>query len=362
VAVRATALSKAWFSTINSEISSSSFIFPFIPLILQELCNLPTDEEHYQFEQLKLEAMKTQANTFAKGTRKNLRSSLKTFIIFCVKFGRPICPTDRSTLMSFAQLMSMTVGYGHIKMMHKALDATFPEEDFQVDSTLKAIKRQLAGTPFQTLPITPEILGQLYLFVDIDDPEQLAFWCSILTGFRCLLRKSNLVPVSLDKFDPLTGLSRSKIMLPNDKDVALVYLNWSKTNQFGNREMVIPMVADSVSALDPVLHLKLLFSNNLPDHLPAFSFVKNGRIRTVTYDKFTKDLRNLLDRSGYRSKSYSGHSLRRGGASYLYRLGADPLLIKAMGDWQSDCYQLYIHLSLEQRLAAQTKMATATDF
>ena len=272
--------------------------------------------------------------------------------------------------MSFAQLMSLSVGYGHIKnlfsgikMMHKALDAEFPEDDFQVDSTLKAIKRQLAGTPFQTLPITPEILGQLYLFVDIDDPEQLAFWCSMLTGFRCLLRKSNLVPVSLDKFDPQTGLSRSKIMLPDDKNVALVYLNWSKTNQFGSREMVIPMVADSNLALDPVRHLQLLFSsNNLPGYLPAFSFVKNGRIRTVTYDRFTKDLRNLLDKSGYRSKSYSGHSLRRGGASYLYRLGADPLLIKAMGDWQSDCYQLYIHLSLEQRLTAQTKMATASDF
>jgi hypothetical protein len=197
--------------------------------------------------------LRTQANSFAKGTRKNLKSSIKTFLIFCVKFGRPICPTDRSTLISFAQLMSLTVGYAHIKslfwaikLMHKALDATFPEDDFQVDSTMKAIKRQLAGTPFQTLPITPEILSQMYLFVDINDPEQLALWCSILTGFRCLLRKSNLVPVSLDKFAPETGLSRSKILIPEDKDIALVYLNWSKTNQFGNREMVIPMVADSV--------------------------------------------------------------------------------------------------------------------
>ena len=317
-----------------------------------------------------LEAMKTQANTYAKGTRKNLRSAMKTFILFCVKFGRSFCPTDRNTLMSFAQFMSLTVGYGHIKnlfwgikLMHNALDANFPEEDFQVDTTLKAIKRQLAGTPFQTLPITPEILKQLYLFVDITDPEQLANWCSILTGFRCLLRKSNLVPVSMDKFNPDSGLSRSKIMLPADKDVALVYLNWSKTNQFGNREMVIPMVADPVQALDPVFHLRLLFSTcNLPDHLPAFSFVKNGRIRCTTYDNFTTNLRKLLDTAGFRSKSYSGHSLRRGGASFLYSLGCDPILIQATGDWQSDCYQRYIFLSLDQRLEAQTKMATATRF
>ena len=246
--------------------------------------------------------------------------------------------------------------------MHRALDAKFPEDDFQVDTTLKAIKRQLAGTPYQTLPITPEILVQLYLFVDINDPEQLANWCSILTGFRCLFRKSNLVPISLDKFNPEFGLSRSKIMLPNDKDVALVYFNWSKTNQFGNKEVVIPMVADPVRALDPVFHLRLLFSNNLPNHLPAFSFVKNWTTRCVSHDKFTVYLRKLLDTAGYRSKSYSGHSLRRGGATYLYRLGADPVLIQATGDWQSDCYQRYIFLSLEQRLAAQVKMATGSSF
>ena len=114
-------------------------------------------------------------------------------------------------------------------------------------------------------------------------------------------------------------MSRSKIGFPPDKDVALVYLNWSKTNQFGNREVVIPMVADPVRALDPVFHLKKLFSSfNLPDHMPAFSYVKKGRILCVTYAKFTKDLRNLLDMAGFRAKSYSGHSFRRGGATYLY--------------------------------------------
>ena len=262
--------------------------------------------------------------------------------------------------MSFAQLMSLTVGYDHIKnlfsaikLLHRALDKKFPEDDFQVETTLKAIKRLLSGTPFQTLPIIPEILTKMYLFIDIQDPEQLANWCSFLTGFRCLLRKSNLVPTTLPNFDPQTGLSRSKIFIPEDKDVALVYLNWSKTNQFGNSEFVIPMVVDPLQALDPVFHLRKLFTMcDLPDHLPAFSFIKRGRIKCVTYTKFTEDLKKLLDKAGYRSKSYSGHSLRRGGASYLYSLGADPLLIQASGDWKSDCYQRYIFLSFEQRLSA----------
>ena len=328
------------------------------------------DTDIQQFTELSLEARIAQANTYAKGTRRNLRSALKTFALFCVKFGRPVCPTDRETLMSFAQLMSLSAGYGHIKnlfyaikIMHKALDEPFPEHDYQVDTTLKAIKRLLAGTPYQTLPITPEILEKMYLFVDIEDPEQLATWCSYLTGFRCLLRKSNLVPDSMEKFQAGNGLSRSKIRVLPEKNVALVYLNWSKTNQFNNREIVIPMVRDSVAALDPVFHLSKLFTNcDLPDHLPAFSYIKRGRVMCVTYTKFTKDLRDLLDKAGFRSKSYSGHSFRRGGATYLYRLGADPLLIQASGDWASDCYQRYIFLSLEQRIAAQTKMASRQNF
>ena len=323
-----------------------------------------------EFRELVHEATNAQINSFAKGTRKNLRSGIKTFLIFCIKFGRPVCPTDRDTLMSFAQLMSYTVGYNHIKnlfaavkFLHQALGHKFPEDDFQINSTLKAIKRLLAGTPYQTLPITPEILTKMYLFVDLRDPEQLATWCSYLTGFRCLLRKSNIVPISLDKFDPRTGLSRSKIAVLQDKNIALVYLNWSKTNQFGNSQMVVPMVSDLLQALDPVFHLTELFSRfNLPDHLPAFSYVKNGKLKCVTYAKFTTDLRKLLDKAGFRSKSYSGHSFRRGGATYLYRLNADPLLIQASGDWKSDCYQRYVFLSFEQRLEAQVKMSTGSRF
>ena len=248
-------------------------------------------------------------------------------------------------------------------MMHRALDQPFPEDDFQVDTTLKAIKRLLAGPPYQTLPITPEILEKMYLFVDIEDPEQLALWCSYLTGFRCLLRKSNLVPDSIEKFQPANGLSRSKIGLLPDKNVALVYLNWSKSNQFNDREYVIPMVRDPVLALDPVFHLIKLFTLCvLRDHLPAFSYIKHRRVMCVTYAKFTRDLGDLLDKAGSRSKSYSGHSFRRGGATYLYRLGADPLLIQASGDWASDCYQRYIFLSLEQRMEAQIRMAQKRNF
>ena len=184
-----------------------------------------------------------------------------------------------------------------------------------------------------------------------------------MTSFYCLLRKSSAVPASLQKFNPVTGLSRLKISFPTSRNICMVLQNHSKTNQFGNREFITPMVANPVRALCPVYHMRELFTRfNLAANLPAFSYIENHKVRCVTYDGFTKTLRRLLDAAGIKASSYSGHSFRRGGASYLYSLGADPLLIQATGDWQSDCFARYVFLSLDQRLQAQEKMAHNTKF
>ena len=155
---------------------------------------------------------------YAEGTKRNHRSNIKQFVIFCTKFGRPVCPTDRETLMAFARLESETIGYNSIKnifasikFLHKATNAEFPEDDWQLESTLKAIKRELAGAAFQTLPITPDILSKMYIFTDTSNPKGLAEWACFLTSFYCLLRKSSAVPQSLPKLNPATGLARLKV-------------------------------------------------------------------------------------------------------------------------------------------------------
>ena len=73
--------------------------------------------------------------------------------------------------MAFARLESATIGYGSIKnifssikFLHKALNEVLPDDDWQLESTLKAIKRELSGAAHQTLPITPDILAKMYLF------------------------------------------------------------------------------------------------------------------------------------------------------------------------------------------------------
>ena len=120
--------------------------------------------------------------------------------------------------------------FSSIKFLHKANNQIYPEDDWQLESTLKALKRELSGAPQQTLPITPEILLKMYAFVDISKPKDLACWCSFLTSFYCMLRKAPVVPKSIQNFDIARELSRNKIDMDSEDDVVLVLMNYSKTS------------------------------------------------------------------------------------------------------------------------------------
>ena len=74
---------------------------------------------------------------YAEGTKRNHRSNIKQFIIFCVKFQKPVCPTTRETLMAFARLEAATMSYGSIKnifstikFVHRAMNEEFPDDDW----------------------------------------------------------------------------------------------------------------------------------------------------------------------------------------------------------------------------------------
>ena len=63
------------------------------------------------------------------------------------------------------------------------MNAEYPDEDWQVESTLKAIKRELSGAAYQTLPITPDILLKMYACQNSTTPKGLAEWSCFLTSF-----------------------------------------------------------------------------------------------------------------------------------------------------------------------------------
>ena len=145
--------------------------------------------------------MRTQGYRFAKSTRKNYLSHIRSWFYFACFFGFCLLPASEDSICLFMELMSVTCGYEHcknvlggVKYLHAALDQPFPSNSFSLDTTMQGLKRRLARTPFQVLPINPTVLKLMYRGIDINKKEDLALWCAFLTAFYCLFRKANVVP------------------------------------------------------------------------------------------------------------------------------------------------------------------------
>ena len=59
----------------------------------------------------------------------------------------------------------------------------------------------------------------------------------------------------------------------------------------------------------------------------------------------------LMRAVGEDPDEFGAHSLRIGGATALYAAGADPIHIKTMGRWSSDCWRIYVRACFEQTLS-----------
>ena len=289
-------------------------------------------------------------------------SGVRTWFYFCVFFGLQHCPAIASDLVPFIELMALTVTYSHlkhllssIKFYHKSQNHQFPEFDFDIVNTMQGIKRRQSHTPNQALPLTPDIMRDMYALLDMSKVRDRALWCSYLITFYCLFRKSNSVPKSLSQVNMRRTLLRRHIRI--SQNTVYVHCTFSKTIQFGQRDLVIPIPANSDPVMDPVRNLRALFSvADCSLDSPAFSYGPN---LFISHSSFTSNLKRLLKLAGYEPALYSGHSFRRGGATLLYKLGASILQIQASGDWASQCFVRYLHVSEEEREAVQTLVSNA---
>ena len=87
---------------------------------------------------------------------------------------------------------------------------------------------------------------------------------------------------------------------------------------------------------------------------PLFYF-QSGRL--LTQSSVTHLLQDSARCAGLPYESLKGHSFRIGAASAAAAAGLPDWLIKVLGRWSSDCYQLYIHTPETVLLSPVPKMA-----
>ena len=79
---------------------------------------------------------------------------------------------------------------------------------------------------------------------------------------------------------------------------------------------------------------------------PAFTYLDGNILKTLAYSTFTSKLKETLDKCGFNSSHFSGHSFWRGGATFALHCCIPCDYIKLQGDWKSNAYERYLDRSL----------------
>jgi hypothetical protein len=260
---------------------------------------------------------------------------------------------------SFASVQSIRNYLNGVKLLHLFQDHPFPHiGSFNLKLLLRGIATRNPHTPRQALPISPTILTQLHAILDLSLPLHATLWSSFLIGFFLFARKSNLVPPSQPTFNKHKHLCRGDILVCTLG--LLVHIKWSKTIPRKQRYLLIPLTSIPNSPLCP-LQAFLHMTNLVParSHRPAFLVPSGSKLITLTHTSFTSHLRSLLHTLGFNPAAYSGHSFRRGGATWAFQSGVPGELIQLHRDWSSDSYLRYLDFSLQAKWGVSCTMTNA---
>ena len=317
-------------------------------------------------EVLQKEVRQSMRAAFSEGTSKNLKIQWRSYLLFCKFYGLKAIPTTVEILCLYGQFLgrsfksveSVRNYISGVKTLHQLIGVASPVEDsYQLTLVLRGIARSNPHLPHKALPLTPQILQDMYKYLNVDTPLDATFWCLFLFLFFLMSRKSNMVPNSVADFNPHKQLLRQDVNFL--QGALVVFVKWSKTNQFGARLLKIPLAAIPGSILCPVkAYSHMLDLVPASDNEPLFGIKdSSSKLVPITYRQLQGKIKELIGKTGREPDLYSSHSFRRGGCSWAFKSGVSTDLIQHHGDWLSDCYKNYLTFDFGEKLSVSRDMA-----
>lgn len=295
----------------------------------------------------------------------------RSWVAFCDSVSSSHFPADERIVALFLASLSLkglraasiTKYLGIVRVFFLANGHSWKFDDsFLLRQVLRGTRRVNAASSAAKAGVTPAMLLQFRRHLDLTDPFDAAVWAAMLVAFFSFLRSGNLLPPSASRFESGRHLSFGDFNL-YDGGFELS-LRRTKTIQFNDRVLIVPVASIPGSPLCPVVAVSnsWLLSHVERSSLPAFSYrSRSGSLTTLTKPRFVAALKNLCSLIGLDPASFSGHSFRRGGATFAHAVGVPDGLIQLQGDWVSDAYKQYISVSVVERRAASSTMAASLD-
>ena len=302
-------------------------------------------------------AAKVRAYCWAPSTWRTKASQWRKYITFCALLLTPVVPTTVDSMCRFIVYLSDTLAYvsidnyvsGVISLnKYFGYNVAYIRLDFVFSTTLKGLRRLLGDPEPLRVTLTLEDILNMSSGVDLLSINERAMWACIVTSFRSLLRKCNLVPNNL-KLEGHFLRRKSLRFLPWG---VLLRISSSKTVQYGQRIHLVPITYAPGSALCAASLIKDHFNDipaSSPDS-PAFLLNRGGKSVPLTYPVLMQYLKRLLKVINMDIPGAGVHSLRRAGAAFLHHAGVPLEDIRQAGDWVSLTALIYLAKPLSSRI------------
>lgn len=306
---------------------------------------------------------------YRPGTKKNLRSQLNNYYEFCQKYRLEAVPADSRQVTRFAVFLhsqkglnprSINNNVAAVRTLHGLLEETIPEVSGYVhQAVLRGLKARHSAPVKKATPIDPFVFRLIKPFVNFKDPLELVCWVALLMGFHLLLRASNITSASRKHFNPSENLVRQDFRM--HKNVMLVHIRWSKTLQYQERKLLIPVIPFVDSDLSAVewfnYMIKLIPAEPTSPAFAVPTKTKFGiKLMPLSYSQMSRLLKKWTGLAGL-DGSFTTHCLRRGGACWLKKNKVHDSVIQALGDWRTQTFLQYIDSALSTRMDAMIEFA-----
>ena len=170
----------------------------------------------------------------------------------------PPVPASSSTICLYAAFLARSLKFssipqylGIIGLLHKEFGLANPlTGNWHLSSLITGIKRVLGHERLQKLPVTPSLLLKIYQALNPAYSVDASFWAICLVAFYGMFRKSHLLVQGNAQVDPDRQFLKSDFRFYPWGAIMLV--RWSKTIQFRERCVSIPLPRLAGSPLCPV--------------------------------------------------------------------------------------------------------------
>ena len=221
--------------------------------------------------------------------------------------------------------------------------------------------RRLQGEPHRKVRrgISPKKLQQaMDKLLDKRVPAHANIRAAVSLGLQGLLRSHEY---TWDGKRPnwARQLSRADVTVLDLEKLVLMMLPCKNMRHLAGK--TVPLVVGAGGKyVDAVAEMNNLFKvdpvRGDPATTPLFRDVDG---KALTYESLLAWVKRLMASVGENPDEFGTHSLRIGGATALFAMGADPTVIRTMGRWSSDCYRLYVRACYEATMAWSVKAGSA---